>query len=260
MTNALTDHQTQVVGEFMAARNAERLHLVVAISGAHAYGFASPDSDVDLKAVHVAPTRALVGLVPPPAHADALVTVKGVELDYTSNELGGVLSGILAGNGNYAERILGGVSWSTHPWLAEAQDVLRRSVSRRLHRHYAGFSAGQFRGVDTAAERTAKKVLYVLRTALTGVHVLATGEVNPDLTALMDIYGFSQAAQLVGRKLAGEKTALPENEYAHWRTEMLRARELLDQTNASSSLPEEPANVDEVDTWLEGMRKRAWDV
>ncbi len=37
------------------------------LSGAHAYGFPSPDSDVDLEAIHVATTTDLLGFdVPPP--------------------------------------------------------------------------------------------------------------------------------------------------------------------------------------------------
>jgi predicted nucleotidyltransferase len=36
---------------------ARREHVVVYLSGAHAYGFPSPDSDLDLKAIHVAKQR-----------------------------------------------------------------------------------------------------------------------------------------------------------------------------------------------------------
>jgi len=46
-----------------------RLHRIVAallfatISGAHLYGFPSPDSDYDLRGAHVLPLGAVVGLV-----------------------------------------------------------------------------------------------------------------------------------------------------------------------------------------------------
>ena len=60
----LSAHQAEVARRFLAERERERTHLVIYLSGAHAYGFPSPDSDLDLKCVHVAPTRALVGLEP----------------------------------------------------------------------------------------------------------------------------------------------------------------------------------------------------
>ena len=36
--------------------------LFVAISGAHLYGFPSPDSDYDLRGAHVLPVREVIGL------------------------------------------------------------------------------------------------------------------------------------------------------------------------------------------------------
>jgi predicted nucleotidyltransferase len=38
--------------------------LFATISGAHLYGFPSPDSDYDLRGVHVLPAREAVGLLP----------------------------------------------------------------------------------------------------------------------------------------------------------------------------------------------------
>jgi uncharacterized protein len=38
--------------------------LFVTISGAHLYGFPSPDSDYDLRGVHILPVREVVGLDP----------------------------------------------------------------------------------------------------------------------------------------------------------------------------------------------------
>src|SRR6188768_1483804 len=104
----LTANQAAVARPFLAERERERRHLVVYLSGAHAYGFPSPDSDLDLKCVHIAPTSSLVGLdVPEESAGDRIEVIDGVELDYGSNELGPVLRGSIKGNGNYLERILG---------------------------------------------------------------------------------------------------------------------------------------------------------
>src|SRR5260370_20346811 len=48
------------------AEHPQRL-LFVTVSGAHLYGFPSPDSDVDLRGVHLLPAEALLGLDQGPA-------------------------------------------------------------------------------------------------------------------------------------------------------------------------------------------------
>ncbi len=105
--SVLSRHQQAVARPFLAARAAERKHLVVYLSGAHAYGFPSPDSDLDLRCVHIAPTSSLVGLDPTEDPGERIEVIDGVELDYGSNELGPVLRGAIKGNGNYLERFLG---------------------------------------------------------------------------------------------------------------------------------------------------------
>ncbi len=260
MRFGLTEHQHAVVTRALVLEESRRTHLVVAVSGAHAYGFPSPDSDVDVKAIHIHPTRLLLGLRPAVLHADRLETVDGVEVDYSSNELGGVLTGLLGGNGNYLERILGGFTWSRHAWLGELVPLARASLSRRVHRHYHGFSGGQLLALEEAPVKTVKKVLYVLRTALTGLHVLRTGDVVPDLTLLMERYGFGDAAILVQRKRAGERTPMEDSEYASWRTRLIEARAALDDAVQNSVLPQEPPNEAALEAWLLEVRKRAWDL
>jgi predicted nucleotidyltransferase len=148
--SVLTEHQQAVARPFLAAREAERKHLVIYLSGAHAYGFPSPDSDLDLKCVHVAPTSSLVGLHEPEESAgDRIEVIDGVELDYGSNELAPVLRGAIKGNGNYLERILGELALGGDPaLLAEARGVVRPVLSRRCARHYGGFATSQLRLFD----------------------------------------------------------------------------------------------------------------
>ena len=89
---------------FLATRGAPS-GLVVGVTGAHYYGFPSPDSDLDLKGIHVAPTHEVVALHPPPDSVDFLGIFEGVEIDYTSHELAFALRLLLKGNGNILERI-----------------------------------------------------------------------------------------------------------------------------------------------------------
>lgn len=254
--SALTRQQSGVVSRVVAEEAARREHLVIAVSGAHAYGFPSPDSDVDVKAVHVAPTAAVLGLTEPESSASRLEVIDGVAIDYTSNEIGAVLLGVLAGNGNYLERILGALTVHASADLEGLKPLARRALSRRFHRHYRGFGHSQLEALRSGTPGTAKKALYVLRTTLTGAHLLRSGVLVTDVTQLLDEYGFTEAAALVERKQRAERVALDESERERWLQKLERAFTVLDEAEQRSPLPVEPANRDELDAWLIALRRR----
>lgn len=245
----LTEHQRVVAARVLDEEGARRRHLVVSLSGAHAYGFPSPDSDLDLKAVHVAPTRSLLGMEAPTGAAERLEVVDGVEIDYTSNELQAVLRGVLAGNGNFIERILGASQLEAAPALAGLKGVVAAALSRRVHRHYRGFARSQRDELDAAPLPTNKRILYVLRTALTGVHLLKTKEVVTDLSVLCRPYGFPEAEALIAAKRAGEQSPLAPEVREAWRPRLDQALLALDQALDTSPLPESPDSRP-LEAWL----------
>jgi predicted nucleotidyltransferase len=249
----VTDEQKAVMLRVLREEEARREHLVVYLSGAHAYGFPSPDSDLDLKAIHIANTADLVGFEVPAPTVDRAEVIDGVEIDYTSNELGPVLAGVLEGNGNFIERVLGRTIPLASPLLEEARRIVRAALSRRVHRHYRGFAQNQVRGLER--KPTAKKLLYVLRTALTGIHLLETGELEPDLSAIMNRYGIPDAAALIERKRAGERTGIDPTLLDGWRPRIETLFARLDLAQQNSPLPDEPRNPEEVRAWLLRVRR-----
>ena len=86
--------------------------------------------------------------------------------------------------------------------------LVQKSLSRKVYRHYHGFAANQRKAFEAAEHPTAKKLLYVLRTALTGTHLLRTGELRVDLTTTANEYGFDEASELIETKRIGEKVVL----------------------------------------------------
>jgi predicted nucleotidyltransferase len=252
--NTLTSVQEAVANRVLEEEERTRKHIVVSLSGAHAYGFPSPDSDLDLKAIHIEPTRRLLGLAPLRPVPSRLETIEGVEIDYSSNEIGQALAGMLAGNGNYIERVLGAIPLRAAPQLNSLRLVARRALSRRVHRHYHGFATGQLREFEAADPAPAKRMLYVLRTTLTGTHLLRTGEVVTDVTQLLEPYGFAEAHELVHTKRAGERVPLSASAKEHWLAEIQRAFTVLDDAFRDSVLPEEPTNWGEMDSWLVELR------
>ena len=108
---------------------------------------------------------------------------------------------------------------------------------------------------------SAKKLLYVLRTPLTGTHALRTGVVETDVTELLDLYGFSEAHALVEQKTRGEKSELPDELSKKWRAEVARSFEVLDAAMPESVLPEDPPGeaVDALEAWMLDLRRRRFD-
>jgi hypothetical protein len=252
----LTAHQQRVTDRVLAEEGAKRHHLVVSLSGAHAYGFPSPDSDLDLKAVHVEPTIGLLGLSPPALHASRFEVIDGVEIDYSSNELQPVLAALLGGNGNYFERFLGAIPIEASPDLEELRPIVRRALSKRIHRHYAGFARGQLHEWEKSEFRSAKKLLYVLRTTLTGTHALRTGDIVTDVTRLLDEYGLGEARALIEAKKRGERSELPPELVEYWKGGLGQAFTGLETALAASGLPEEAPNRAELEAWLIDYRRK----
>lgn len=254
----LGENELRITRAYLAAREQERRHLVAYVSGAHAYGFASPDSDIDLKCIHIASTGDLVGLTPGADAADRIEFIEGVEVDYGSNELAGALRGAIKGNGNYLERFLGElVVASMADLLAELRPIILRLLSRRVGRHYAGFAAGQLRMFDE--KPTAKRALYVLRTSATGRHLLETGELVTDLRHLLR-FAPPHVEELFEIKRRGEQSQLPAEQAEAWRAHLVSAIAGVDVSVEQSVLPVEPPGraVADVDEWLRSVRRHYW--
>lgn len=256
--SVLSGEQQRVARTFVAEREAERRHLVVYLSGAHAYGFPSPDSDLDLKCVHIAATRELVGLDQPNEPEDRIEVREGVELDYGSNELAPVLRGCLKGNGNFLERILGSLALGGDlALLATLRPLVQAVLSRRAAKHYGGFAASQLRLFGE--KPTAKRALYVLRTAATGRCVLATGVLETDVARLAD-YVPVEISELMAIKRTGEQQQLEPAHAATWRTRLEAAVKEVDRGWAMSVLPVDPPPeaTAALDRWLRDVRHDHW--
>jgi predicted nucleotidyltransferase len=256
--SVVTPKQREIAEAYLAERKTERKHLVIYLSGAHAYGFPSPDSDLDLKCVHIAPTADLVGLAPPDEPGDRIDVIDGVELDYGSNELAAVLRGAIKGNGNYLERILGELALDGDlGLLAEARRVVKPVLSRRAARHYGGFATSQLRLFDE--KPSAKRALYVLRTAATGRHLLARGELVTDVARLREFVP-REIDELIALKQQGERIALEPAQVAAWRARLIAAIDAIDTAWPTSILPPDPPGdaILELDRWLREVRRTHW--
>lgn len=232
--------------------------LLVGVTGAHYYGFPSPDSDLDLKGIHVAPTAAIVSLAPPPDAIDFLGIFEGLEIDYTSQELAAAVRLLVRGNGNVLERVLSPFQLIESVEQKNFQRLAQESVSKKFFHHYRGFFGRMKADWEKAPEKTVKGLLYAYRSALTGIHLLRTGECVGDVTALAPLYGFERVPHLVEQKGSGtEHGSMVDG--GEFEGDLTRLEQLLEQAHAESSLPDEPANHDTLGEFLVALRRKHFD-
>jgi hypothetical protein len=182
----------------------------------------------------------------------------GVELDYGSNELAQVLRGCLKGNGNFLERILGSLALAGDlALLGTLRPLVQAVLSRRIGKHYGGFAASQLKLFD--AKPTAKRALYVVRTAATGRCLLATGVLETDVARLAEYT--PTLDELIAIKRTGEREQLEPAHAAAWRARLAEAVASVDRGWPTSVLPIDPPPeaIAALDAWLREVRRAHWD-
>lgn len=231
---------------FLRARPAPGVVLQCAITGAHSYGFPSEDSDLDIKGMHLAPTRDVLGLGKLRDAHDALEIFEGVECDLTTHEAKAALALLLNGNGNMLERFTS--SYQLVEGAESLAELARESVSKVSYKHYNGYLKGMRH--EHGLKHRAKTALYCYRVALTGTHLMKTGEIEPNLTILAPQYGHDVQELIEFKREHGEKCSLPADLDAKHVAAFEGLEEGLAVAHASSSLPETPPNRDAVEAWL----------
>lgn len=216
----------------------------VTVSGAHLYGFASRDSDVDLRGVHILPLPEVVGLRPGPATLRRGGLRDGVELDLVTHDLSMFLTLLLKPNGYVLEQLLSPLVVSTTDLHAELVALAPGCVTRHHQYHYRGFANGQWK-LFTSTGRL-KPLLYTLRVLLTGVHLMRTGEVVTDLRQLYEGHQLPYVPDLIAAKAAGEHeewTGDPAGRAVIER-DVARLHLALDQAAERTPLPPHPSTKD----------------
>jgi uncharacterized protein len=241
---------------FVALRSPPGRVLQCGVTGSHFYGFPSPDSDVDLKGIHLAPTARVLGLDAPSESHDALEVFEGVEHDLTTHELARAMQLLLRGNGNVLERILTPIQLFQSAEQARLVELARACVSRRFSAHYRGFFGGMCR--EHARENRVKTLLYAYRVALTGIHLMRTGELCGDVTINARTYRIDGVDELVAIKRAGEeKGTLDEAISREHAPRLAELEAMLDLAIEESTLPEEPPGYADIDAFVIDTRMRA---
>src|SRR5262245_58717830 len=215
--------------------------LFATISGAHLYGFPSPDSDFDLRGVHVLPLTEIVGLRTGPETLEKSGIYDGLEIDLVTHDAKKFFSLLQKKNGYVLEQVLSPLVVHTTPEHAELKDIAVQCVTRHHAHHYLGFAETQWKLFEKENPPRVKPLLYVYRVLLTGIHLMQTGVVEANLIRLNETEKLPYVDELIQRKIGGaEKEQMTEADIGFHRSEYDRLRNKLQQAHEASGLPEAP--------------------
>lgn len=208
------------------------------ISGAHLYGFASPDSDYDIRGAHILPPREVLGLI---RGEDTITSMLDgpPEVDLVTHDIEKFVRLLLKKNGYVLEQLLSPLVVLTTPAHDELRALAPACITRHHAHHYLGFSENQWRLFEKEEPRRIKPLLYVFRVLLTGIHLMRTGEIEANLLHLNRDFRLPYLDNLIARKTTGhERQTIDDADIGFFQAEYARLRELLTLDAERTSLPE----------------------
>jgi uncharacterized protein len=215
--------------------------LFATISGAHLYGFPSPDSDYDLRGIHLLPLADVVGLNPGEETVEKSGIHEGLEIDLVTHDAKKFFGLMLKKNGYVLEQLLSPLVVYTTPEHEELRALAADCITKHHAHHYLGFAATQWQLFQKESPPRVKPLLYVFRVLLTGIHLMRSGEVEANLVHLNETAKLPYIPELIARKTGGlEKGRLDATDLTFYTQEYERLTKELEAAYEESTLPESP--------------------
>ena len=231
--------------------------LFVTISGAHLYGFPSPDSDYDLRGVHLLPLEEVVGLKPGHDTIEKSGIHDGLEIDLVTHDAKKFFELMLKKNGYVLEQVLSPLVVHTTPEHMELMGIAANCITKHHAHHSLGFAETQWRLFQKTDPPHVKPLLYVYRVLLTGIQMMRTGKVEANLVRLNDSARLAYIPDLIERKTSGpEKGRFEAADLGFHQREYERLRAELQQAFEESKLPETPSGAAALHDLLVRLRLR----
>lgn len=216
--------------------------LFATISGSHLYGFSSPDSDYDLRGIHILPIQEVIGLNPGRETIEVSEVREKLQIDLVSHDVKKFFLLLLKKNGYVLEQLYSPLILQTTPAHEELKALAKQCITRHHTHHYLGFAETQWRLWAKETPHRVKPLLYVYRVLLTGIHLMRSGLIEANLCHLNEVFKLPYLADLMAQKQSGtEKSFLTDADVEFHQGEYQRLREELDSAYQASTLPEAPS-------------------
>ncbi|HMY54053.1 MAG TPA: nucleotidyltransferase domain-containing protein, partial [Candidatus Obscuribacter sp.] len=119
--------------------------LFATVSGAHLYGFPSPDSDWDLRGVHILPVEKVIGLEQLEETIEVAEMRQEIELDLVTHDIKKFFLLMLKRNGYVLEQLFSPLIVQGSPEHDELKFIARDCITRHHSHHYLGFADTQWK-------------------------------------------------------------------------------------------------------------------
>ena len=260
--------------------------LFATLSGAHLYGFESPDSDVDLRGAFVLPLEKIIGLQTGAetvtttyfenanaenqasrggAHPNETESTSGdrgpglspgapLEMDLVCHDILKYCKLLHKGSGEILEQLYSPLVVWPSPELEELRELFKTNIGRGFFYHYRGFLGNQLRFLDKP-DATVKDALYAYRVALTGIHLLTSGQPMAHLPTLLEDYPQDGLEELLQQKRTqNEKTVLDAELKKFHQTRLVDLDLQLQQAFKDSPLPEGNRGLEQLNQFVIRVR------
>lgn len=215
--------------------------LFATLSGAHLYGFPSPDSDYDVRGVHVLPLSEIIGLQTGPETRTVSKHQEDLELDLVTHDVYKFFQLLLRPNGYVLEQLYSPLVLHSTPAYEELKTIAAGCLTKNHYHHYVGFAKTQWHLFQKERPLRIKPLLYVYRVLLTGIHLLRTGTVEADLVRLNQTAKLPLVDELITRKRTEtENTTLPENAVTTHEQQYVFLQNQLAEAYNHTQLPDKP--------------------
>lgn len=164
----------------------------------------------------------------------------GLDLDLVTHDIGKFATLLLKRNGYVLEQLYSPLVVAGGELHDELKTVAARCITRHHVHHYLGFADTQWAVFEKTGRL--KPLLYTFRVLKTGIHLMRTGRVQADLTALLaEDPHVPYLQDLVDQKRTGrERDPAPSDSSSRFEDDVSTLRDALRQAYDDSPLPEAP--------------------
>ena len=230
--------------------------LFLMVSGAHNFGFPSPDSDLDIRGVYQAPVENFLGLRKTIKEPSFEYMGKDKMLDISVDEIGHYLNIVADSNGNRIEWPNSKLIFYESKEFGGLREIVNDSLSKDLLNHYLHFARDMWAG--KTKEEGVKKDLYALRVYMSGISIFEDKKIIPDITELNKKFKEDIVGEMIREKQKGEwvkATGYDKKRLASL-IEKLDSR-LIDAVKNSDLL--EKVDVEKINIYLRNLRLKEFN-
>ncbi|OIQ04762.1 MAG: hypothetical protein AUK59_06450 [Candidatus Altarchaeum sp. CG2_30_32_3053] len=144
---------------------------------------------------------------------------------------------MLKNNGNVFEQIYSPLVVVTSKYHDELKTLGKPAITKKIYHHYSGFGNNKLNEARKEKFSNVKVNLYLLRTLMTGINVLETGEINQNIAKLNKKFKLPVIDTLIALKKKEEKRKINMQEIsADVEKEAVKLQGILDESYKSSNL------------------------